>query len=229
MAEKQPKMILLESLIPNPENPRVIRDARFEKLKDSLKRNPKFMELIPMKVDEKGIVIAGNQRRLALIELGYKEIPESWVKYAYGLTPEERKEFILQDNNHFGDYDMNALLDTYTEQELDLIGVEITVVNAEQIFDQPPPSVEENLEHMQKIKDQRAKGNEAIKDKTDTEKYLIIVFDSRTSKEQLLERLGLPKDERYVPANTVTLILNGAFHPITEHKASNRKKSGSQG
>jgi ParB-like chromosome segregation protein Spo0J len=93
----------------NPENPRVIKDNRFDKLVTSITEFPKMLELRPIIIDNDNIIIGGNMRYKALKVLGYKEIPDNWVKRADQLTEEERKRFIVEDNVQFGDWDYEML------------------------------------------------------------------------------------------------------------------------
>lgn len=58
-------MIPLNGIQPNPDNPRTIRDDKFERLIDSLLNFPKMMALRPIVVDGKK-VLGGNMRRRAL-------------------------------------------------------------------------------------------------------------------------------------------------------------------
>lgn len=102
-------MIKLSKIIENPDNPRVIKDDKFEKLCQSIKEFPKMMALRPIIVDENWMPIGGNMRRKALIELGYTEIPNDWVKKASDLTEEERKRFVVVDNIQFGEFDWDVL------------------------------------------------------------------------------------------------------------------------
>ena len=74
----------------NPDNPRLIKDARFKKLVQSLKEFPKMLELRPIVINEDNVVLGGNMRLKALRELGYKEVPDTWVKRADELTEEEK-------------------------------------------------------------------------------------------------------------------------------------------
>ena len=78
----------------NSQNPRVIKDAKFKKLMQSIKDFPQMMELRPIVVDENNVIQGGNMRYKALVELGYKEIPDNWVKQGKELTPEQWREFV---------------------------------------------------------------------------------------------------------------------------------------
>jgi len=97
--------IKLADIQPNPNNPRFIRDDKFEKLKASIEQFPKMMALRPIVVDESGTVLGGNMRLRALQELGYKEVPPEWVRRAGELTEDEKRRFIITDNAGFGQWD----------------------------------------------------------------------------------------------------------------------------
>ena len=108
----------------NPNNPRVIKDHKFEKLKKSISEFPKMMELRPMVINEDNIVLGGNMRLKALKDLGYKEVPEEWVKRASDLTEEETRRFIIADNVGFGEHDWEMLANEWDTDELEDWGLE---------------------------------------------------------------------------------------------------------
>jgi site-specific DNA-methyltransferase (adenine-specific) len=118
-------MIKLTKILPNPNNPRLIKDDRFKKLVNSIKEFPKMMELRPMVVDENFITLGGNMRLKALKDLGYKEIPDEWVKQASDLTPEESRRFIIADNVGFGEHDWEMLANEWDIEELNEWGLDI--------------------------------------------------------------------------------------------------------
>ena len=74
-----------------------------------------MLELRPIIVDEKGEILAGNQRYRACIELGMKEVP---VIKAEDLTDEQKQEFIVKDNLHSGEFDYNLLSAFYDHEQL---------------------------------------------------------------------------------------------------------------
>jgi len=108
----------------NPNNPRVIKDEQFKKLVESIKTFPEMMALRPVIIDENNIVLGGNMRLAALKELGYKEIPDEWVKKASELTEEQKKEFVIKDNLSFGLWDFDVLLQYADKDQLSQWGVE---------------------------------------------------------------------------------------------------------
>ena len=115
----------LSEIKSNPNNPRVIKDDKFAKLVKSIQEFPKMMELRPMVVNSENIVLGGNMRLKALKQLGYKEIPDSWVKRAEDLTEEEARRFIIADNVGFGEHDWQILKLEWDVDELSDWGLDI--------------------------------------------------------------------------------------------------------
>ena len=118
-------MIKLSTIKPNPNNPRVIKDHKFEKLKKSINEFPKMMELRPMVINDDNIVLGGNMRLKALKDLGYKEVPSEWVKQAKELTEDETRRFIIADNVGFGEHDWDLLANDWDSQELNDWGLDV--------------------------------------------------------------------------------------------------------
>jgi len=119
-------MIKLSKVKPNPNNPRLVKDDKFHKLVESLKTfGEKMMPLRPMVIDENNILLGGNMRYKALKELGYKEVPEEWVKQVLNLSEEEKQEFIIKDNVGFGAWDWDALANEWDSEDLDKWGLDI--------------------------------------------------------------------------------------------------------
>jgi DNA modification methylase len=118
-------MIKLTTIKSNPNNPRVIRDEKFKKLVKSIEEFPKMMALRPMVVNEEMVVLGGNMRLKALKELGYKEVPDEWVKSAKDLTEDEIRRFIIADNVGFGEHDWEMLANEWDVEELSDWGLDI--------------------------------------------------------------------------------------------------------
>jgi len=123
----------VEELKVNKANPRQIRDEKFKKLKKSVKEFPKMLELRPIVIDDDGTILGGNMRFRALLELGYKEIPDSWVRKASELTDEEKQRFIIEDNVPFGEWDWEKLANEWDVEELAEWGLDIPVWEGESV------------------------------------------------------------------------------------------------
>ena len=120
-------MLRLSDLKLNEANPRVIKDDKFKKLVESIKSFPQMMELRPIVVDEMNVIQGGNMRYRALVELGYKEVPEAWVKQGKELTPEQWREFVIKDNVGFGEWDFDLLANDWDAEELQEWGLDLPV------------------------------------------------------------------------------------------------------
>ncbi len=127
------KMIKLSSIKNNPNNPRLIKDDKFKKLVKSIEEFPKMMALRPIVVNDDMVTLGGNMRLKALKELGYKEIPEEWVKKASDLTEEESRRFIIADNVGFGEHDWEMLANEWDVEELAEWGLDVPVFDVEEI------------------------------------------------------------------------------------------------
>ena len=116
------KIIKINKLKTNKDNPRIIKDEKFKKLINSIKEFPEMLELRPIVVDENMIILGGNMRYRACIEAGIKEVP---IKIAKGLTEEQKKEFTIKDNASFGDWDWDSLGNEWNTIDLTKWGVDV--------------------------------------------------------------------------------------------------------
>jgi len=106
----------------NPNNPRVIKDDKFNKLVKSIQEFPQMLELRPIVVNSDMVVLGGNMRLRACQEAGFKEIP---VVIADELTEQEQKQFIIKDNVSFGVWDWDNLANEWDSEELGEWGIDL--------------------------------------------------------------------------------------------------------
>jgi ParB-like chromosome segregation protein Spo0J len=106
----------------NPNNPRIIKDDKFQKLVKSIQEFPQMLEIRPIVVNEDMIVLGGNMRLKACLEAGIKEVA---VIKATDLTEEQQKEFIIKDNVGFGEWDWNDLANNWDSDKLENWGLDI--------------------------------------------------------------------------------------------------------
>jgi len=114
--------MLIQEIIPNPNNPRLIKDHKFKQLVKSIQDFPQMLELRPIVIDENNMVLGGNMRLKACLEAGLTDVP---VIHANNLTEAQKKEFIIKDNISFGEHDWDALANEWNIIELDEWGLDI--------------------------------------------------------------------------------------------------------
>jgi ParB-like chromosome segregation protein Spo0J len=108
----------------NPKNPRLIKDDKFKKLVKSIKEFPQMLELRPIVVDENNIVLGGNMRLKACIEVGLKEV---FIVKAEDLTEQQKDEFIVKDNVGFGEWDWDILANEWDTEKLQDWGLDLPI------------------------------------------------------------------------------------------------------
>jgi len=111
---------------PNPKNPRIIKDDKFNKLVKSIKEFPEMLEKRPLicftDVDNKLVVLGGNMRLKAAKEVGLKKIP---VVLADDWTEEQKNEFLIKDNVGFGEWQWDELANEWDSKQLEDWGLDI--------------------------------------------------------------------------------------------------------
>lgn len=120
----QSRKVKISEIKANPNNPRIIKDDKFEKLVNSIKQFPKMLEIRPIVVNADMIVLGGNMRLKACKEAGLKEVP---IIFADDLTEEEQKQFIIKDNVGFGEWDWEQLANQWDSDELKEWGLDLPV------------------------------------------------------------------------------------------------------
>jgi len=137
------EMVKISEVKNNPNNPRVIKDDKFDKLVRSIKEFPKMLEIRPIVVNDDMIVLGGNMRLKACKEAGLKEVP---IIKASDLTEDEQKQFIIKDNVSGGEWDWEMLQNDWNLEELDEWGLDVPDFTPDQVleaeeddFDTTPP------------------------------------------------------------------------------------------
>lgn len=147
--------IQLNSIKVNSDNPRLIKKEKFAKLVASIKDFPKMMELRPIVVDKNMVILGGNMRYRALKEAGFKEIDQSWVKIADGLTEEEKRRFVIEDNVSDGDWDWEKLANEWDIPQLNEWGLDIAnfnqPINPDEEWLNMPEFNQENLQAFKRV------------------------------------------------------------------------------
>jgi hypothetical protein len=111
----------IKKVIPNKENPRIIKDFKFEKLVNSIKEFPQMLKLRPIVVNDQMIVLGGNMRLKACQEAGLTKVH---IIKATDLSEEQQKEFIIKDNVGFGEWDWDILANQWNSVDLENWGLD---------------------------------------------------------------------------------------------------------
>ena len=116
------QQVKISEVIPNKDNPRVIKGAKFKELVKSIKGFPKMFEKRPIVVDENMIVLGGNMRLKAAQAAGLKEV---WVDDTEDWTEEEKREFIIKDNVPYGEWEWDILANDWDSVLLNEYGLDV--------------------------------------------------------------------------------------------------------
>ena len=122
------QIVKVSEVKPNPKNPRLIKDGKFQKLVTSIKEFPDMLNKRPLivftDVDNKYVVLGGNMRLKACKEIGLKEIP---IIIADEWTEEQKNEFLIKDNVGFGEWDWDSLANEWDTDKLENWGLDIPI------------------------------------------------------------------------------------------------------
>ena len=98
----------------HPSNPRIIKDAAFKKLVQSLLDFPEMSDVRPIVANADGEIIGGNMRFRAMIEAGWETIPVIVVDW----DVDKQQEFMIKDNVQSGEWDWDSLANEWDSQTL---------------------------------------------------------------------------------------------------------------
>lgn len=110
MENKQVIYRKITDIKPLTDNPRKIEPEELERLKESIRNNPDYLEAHPLVLSDRTgelVVIDGNQRLRACLEMGWEEVPTALL---HGLDEEREKEIIIRANVNNGKWDIDKLL-----------------------------------------------------------------------------------------------------------------------
>ena len=120
------EIVKISAIKANSKNPRVIKDDKFKKLVQSIKEFPDMLNKRPLicftDVDGKYVVLGGNMRLKAAIEVGLKELP---ILLADDWTQEQKDEFLIKDNVGFGEWNWDDLANEWDAEKLTDWGLDV--------------------------------------------------------------------------------------------------------
>jgi DNA modification methylase len=226
------QIVKISEVKPNPKNPRIIKDGKFQKLVKSIQEFPDMLNKRPLvvftDVDNKYVVLGGNMRLKACKEVGLKEIP---IIVADEWTEEQKNEFLIKDNVGFGEWDWDSLANEWDVEKLDDWGLDLPVdlsvqeeLEAEEDdFDVPEGGIETDIvlgdlfeigEHRLLCGDSTCSDtvatlmNGSKADMVFTDPPYNVSFNGRSGKFEIIENDDLPENEFEDLINGFVAILN---------------------
>jgi DNA modification methylase len=139
--------VSISEVKPNPSNPRIIKDAKFKKLVQSLKDFPEMANVRPIVVNSDMVVLGGNMRLKAMIEAGWDKVPVEVVKW----NEDKQREFIIKDNVGFGEWDWEMIDNEWDAEQLEEWGLDIPEFSTEELeaeeddFEVPEGGIETDI------------------------------------------------------------------------------------
>lgn len=150
----------LSAIKVNPKNPRLIKDAKADKLLQSLLSFPQMLSLRPIVVDASNIALGGNMRLSTIKRIvdltpdefnawivnsgaaedaavvwqqvrETKKMPDKWILKAADLTEDQQREFTIKDNVSGGEWDWDVLANEWDAPELVEWGLDLPIWRGE--------------------------------------------------------------------------------------------------
>ncbi|MBU1126717.1 ParB N-terminal domain-containing protein [Patescibacteria group bacterium] len=114
MKESVKDIRAISTIKPYGKNPRSITTEDFKLLKKHIKKLDQFKPVI---INQDGIILGGNMRYLAYLELGIKDV---WVSEVKTKSEQEIIEYNLIDNQRYGSYNDQLLAELILPYQSDL-------------------------------------------------------------------------------------------------------------
>lgn len=116
----------LEKLLLSDENPRQIKKGKFAELRQSLKDLPEMTEVREIVIDENDKVWGGHQRVRAMLANGTKT---ATVKRLIGWSEDAKREFMIKDNAHSGEWDSDVIANQWDVEQIDGWGIKVPEIH----------------------------------------------------------------------------------------------------
>ena len=114
----------INEIHPNEANPRTIRDSKFEQLVKSIQEFPDMTMVRPLIINQDNMILGGNQRYMAMKELGFTTVPCQKVDW----NAERQQEFLIKDNLSWGEWNWDDLANDFSADDLEDWGLELPKV-----------------------------------------------------------------------------------------------------
>lgn len=115
------QIVKINQIKSNPNNPRIIKDDKFNQLVESINNFPEMRDVRPIVVNKEMIILGGNMRWKAMQEAGVKEVPIIIVDW----HEEKQNEFVIKDNIGYGEWDWDILANEWDSNKLNDWGLNV--------------------------------------------------------------------------------------------------------
>lgn len=187
----------VKNIQPHAQNPRKISHNQLSKLKRKMIEFPQYIYENPIKIDENNVIISGNQRYKAALELGLSHVPVSMytrekaeqnnaLRGLKGLEPisyeEQCNEIVIADNAQFGEYDWEIASMEWDLGMIEDYGVSVPV------------------ERIQESKDIPREGEIVFSEELMLEhNYIVLYFDNALDWQAAIDKYKLKKVKTNAP------------------------------
>tara|TARA_R110002020_G_scaffold96958_1_gene231637 strand:+ start:15257 stop:15844 length:588 start_codon:yes stop_codon:yes gene_type:complete len=176
----------------NDDNPRIIKDHRFQELIRSIKEFPEMLELRPIILNKDNVILGGNMRFRASVEAGMKKVPTMLAD----MSNEKQREFVIKDNVSAGFWNWDELANKWDDVDLSNWGMENFMFGA----DTDPLNLDERIALEEELK-------EPIITESGYVRFEIIIKEEE--KKNLLEMIGaIKKKEETTSSQAFMQIIN---------------------
>lgn len=178
-----------------PENPRSMTDFEYQRLKESLTKDPEFMKYncMILKRHEQGyVVLNGNQRLKAVKDLGWDKVPAQVVPD--DLPNQTLRRWILKGNIHAGEWD-EFLLESWDLSELQEVGL------ADEIEEEPEDEGKQFEKKFLSYNDENC-SYPLIPKYDESHQLFIIMVEHEVDANWLREKLNMQKMQSYKSSST---------------------------
>ncbi|MFA6865762.1 MAG: ParB/Srx family N-terminal domain-containing protein [Sphaerochaetaceae bacterium] len=120
----------LNDIKPYPKNAKKHDQTQISNVAQSIKE---FGFVQPIVVDKNNVIIIGHCRYLALLQLGYKEIPNDWVKKVDLSETDAARLRILDNKTNESAWDFDLLKETMTKLDFSVYDIDWNLPTIEDI------------------------------------------------------------------------------------------------
>ena len=199
-----------------PYNPRIMDEGAKKRLKNAIRKHGLVSAITWNK--RTGNLVGGHQRLTQLDSLEKSGDYELTV-CVIDVPEKEEAELNVQLNNPSmqGDWDLDKLAEMTNEFDLSFTDMGFSQVDVDFLFDGDDrfsslfeePEAKDMKEKLNEIKQERAKGEERLKEKNNISFYSVIVFESEKDRADFYKSISVPVYEEYLTVDQIKRLSRG--------------------